>query len=103
MNIIELNNEQFDKEVINYEGRVLVDFYADWCGPCRMLRPTIETIANENDTVKVAAVNVDEANDLASQYNVMSIPCVVLFENGKEINRSVGLKPKEELEKMIGE
>ena len=93
--------------VINYDGnnfndliqtRVLVDFYANWCGPCKMLGPVLEKVSDE---VKVLKVNVDENQELAREYGVMSIPCVILFDNGKEIKRSVGFMPDGKLREFI--
>lgn len=93
--------------VNNYNGnnfneltqeRVLVDFYANWCGPCKMLGPVLEKVSDE---VKVLKVNVDEYQDLAREYGVMSIPCIILFEQGKEIKRSVGFLPEGKLREFI--
>lgn len=95
---IELYNDNFESEVINSDIPVLVDFWATWCQPCRMLAPIIEEIADEYDgKISVGKVNVDEASDLAVKYGVMSIPTVIAFKNGVEINRSVGLTTKENL------
>ena len=102
MAVKEVNETNFSSEVLQSDIPVLVDFYADWCGPCRMLRPSLEEIAGERSDIKVAAVNVDENIDLAEEYNVASIPCVVLFKNGAEADRSVGLVPKEALEELLG-
>ena len=102
MAVKEVNETNFSSEVLQSDIPVLVDFYADWCGPCRMLRPSLEEIAGERSDIKVAAVNVDENIDLAEEYNVASIPCVVLFKNGAEADRSVGLVPKEALEALLG-
>ena len=101
MNIINVNKDNFDTEVLKSETKVLVDFNANWCGPCRMLRPILESI--ENDKVKIVSINVDNEAELAYKYQVSSIPCLVLFEKGKEIKRSIGLISKDEIEKMIGE
>ena len=101
MNIINVNKDNFDAEVLKSETKVLVDFNANWCGPCRMLRPILESI--ENDKVKIVSINVDNEEELAYKYQVSSIPCLVLFEKGKEIKRSIGLISKDEIEKMIGE
>ena len=101
MNVIEVNKDNFDTEVLKSETKVLVDFNANWCGPCRMLRPILESI--ENDKVKIVSINVDNEEELAYKYQVSSIPCLVLFEKGKEIKRSIGLISKDEIEKMIGE
>lgn len=95
---LKLNSENFEKEVLNSEKPVLVDFYADWCGPCKMMGPIIEEIANElQGKAKVGKINVDENQDLAIQYEVMSIPTMVVFKNGKEAKRFVGVRDKEEL------
>ena len=93
----ELNNETF-KEALESKETVLVDFYADWCGPCKMLGPIMEEIANE---ITVYKVNVDEAGDLARDLGIMSIPCVIAFKDGQEINRSIGLKSKSEIMEMV--
>ena len=100
MKIVEIKNN-FKEEVLDIEGKVLVDFYANWCGPCKMLRPVLEEFANETN-IKVVSVDVDSEPDLAQSYGVMSIPCLVVFENGQEKNRSVGFIPKEEIENLIG-
>ena len=102
MEIREITEKEFNKEVIDCNERVLVDFYANWCGPCKMIRPILEEIS-KNNTIKIVSINVDEAPDLASEYGVMSIPCLILFEGHKEVARSVGLKSKEELESFIEE
>lgn len=98
---VDITKENFDEEVIAFEGKVLVDFWAEWCGPCMMLSPIVDEIAEENDDIKVCKVNCDEARDLALEYNVMAIPCVIYFENGEEKNRSVGYVEKEYLLDMI--
>ena len=92
----------FETEVINAGVPVLADFYADWCGPCKMLRPALDAIAEERTDVKVVAVNIDENPDLADEFDISSIPCVILFKNGAEADRSIGLKPKEMIEEMLG-
>lgn len=100
MEIIKLNKENFEKEVVQSEKTVLVDFYADWCGPCKMLSPILEEIASElGEKVKVGKLNVDESNDLAFEYEVMSIPTLILFENGKVADRLTGLRSKDEIRK----
>ena len=93
----QITASEFD-EVINSNEPVLVDFFANWCGPCRMLSPIMEEISEE---VKVYKVNVDEEDELASKYDVMSIPCIVCFKNGIEIGRSVGYKPKEDILDLV--
>ena len=95
----EINNENFEEEVLK-EGTVLVDFYADWCGPCKMLRPTLEEVAKEG-TGKIVSVNVDNEKDLAIKYGISSIPCLILFKDGKETERNVGVIPKGRVEEMF--
>lgn len=95
---IKLSSENFEKEVLKSEKPVLVDFYADWCGPCNAMAPVIEELATELDgKAKVGKINVDENSDIAVEYNVMSIPTLIIFKNGKEEKRLVGLRDKEEL------
>jgi len=97
---LKLSSENFEKEVIQSEKPVLVDFYADWCGPCKMMAPTIEKVAEElGEKAKVGKINVDENQDLAMEYNIMSIPTVIIFKDGKEFKRMVGVRDKEELMK----
>ena len=83
MSALQIKPEQFEEEVVKSDKPVLVDFWASWCGPCKMLAPTIEQIANENDSIKVGKVNVDDEADLAQQYGIVSIPTVILFKNGE--------------------
>ncbi len=95
---IKLSSENFEKEVLKSEKPVLVDFYADWCGPCNAMAPVIEELATElEEKAKVGTINVDENSDIAVEYNVMSIPTLIIFKNGKEEKRLVGLRDKEEL------
>lgn len=95
---IKLSTENFEKEVLKSEKPLLVDFYADWCGPCNAMAPVIEELAKELEgKVKVGKINVDENPDIAVEYNVMSIPTLIVFKNGKEEKRLVGLRNKEEL------
>ena len=101
MGILKVNNQNFEEEVLKSEKPVLVDFYADWCGPCKMLSPIVDQVAEENEDIKVVKVNVDDAQDLAMKYQVMSIPTLVVIKEGKEINRSVGLIDKNQVVNMI--
>ena len=98
MAVVKLTVENFEQEVLKSDKPVLVDFYADWCGPCKMMAPVIEELAKELEgKVKVGKINVDENPDIAVEYNVMSIPTLIVFKNGKEEKRLVGLRNKEEL------
>ena len=101
MKVIEATTATFENEVLKSDKPVLVDFNADWCGPCQMLKPTIEQLAEERDDIKIVSVNIDENDDLAYDYDVSSIPCLVVFKDGKEAKRSVGLKPKSEIIKLF--
>jgi len=86
----------FQSEVLEFKGKVLVDFWADWCGPCQMLNPVIEEIATEKPGVKIIKVKVDEEIDLAAQYNISSIPAVIIFDNGQPIKTIIGFRQKQE-------
>lgn len=97
-----LTQATFKEEVLQAAQPVLVDFYADWCGPCRMLSPTLDALSEERTDVKFAAVNIDENPELADEFDISSIPCVILFKNGAEADRSIGLVPKEALEDLLG-
>ena len=98
MSIKHISEAQFDAEVLQDKGLVLVDFYADWCGPCQMLGPILEEVAAAlGDRVKIVKVNVDEAQGLAQQYGVMSIPTVYLFDGGAKMSKFVGAKSKDEI------
>lgn len=98
---LEITKENFQKEVIESDKPVLIDFWAAWCGPCKMLSPTIEEIAGEVTDAKVGKVNVDEQPELAKQFNVMSIPTLVVMKDGKIANTSVGARPKADIVKML--
>lgn len=95
MAVTELSDDNFDEEVLQVQGRVLVDFYADWCGPCRMMSPVVEELSEEVEGLKVCKLNVDECIDIAAKYGVMSIPAFLVFENGAVIRQTVGSQPKE--------
>ena len=99
--MIEVNSKSFDKEVLNEKVKVLVDFNASWCAPCRMLRPILEDLAKESDSYKIVSVNIDDEEELASKYGVYSIHCLIIFKEGKEVLRSVGFKPKDEIKKLL--
>ena len=91
---ITITTENFDAEVLHSEKPVLLDFWASWCGPCRMLSPIVDEVAEERSDVKVGKVNVDEQPDLAAQFGVMSIPTLLVFQNGRLVNQAVGARPK---------
>lgn len=103
MKVIEVNKDNFEKEVIKSEKKVLADFNADWCGPCKMLKPIIEEFAENNDEIKVVSINIDDEDELSEKYNVSSIPCLVVFDKGEEIKRNVGLISKDDIESLIGD
>ena len=96
-----VSKESFRKEVLESEKTVLVDFWAAWCGPCRMLSPVIDEIAAENSDIKVVKINVDEQPELAQEFNVMTIPSLLVFKNGELVNQSAGVKPKPLILQMI--
>ena len=102
MSVITLNKNNFEEEVTNSDKTVLIDFWASWCGPCRMMSPVIDEIAEEMEgNIKVGKINIDEERDLAIQYDVMSIPTFIVFKGGKEGGRSVGVQDKEEIKGML--
>jgi thioredoxin len=102
VSVIELNKDNFEKEVMEAEVPVLIDFWANWCGPCRMMSPIIDKIAEEmGDKVKVCKVNVDENHELAEKYEIMTIPAFIIVKNGAETGRTIGVQPKEDILKLI--
>lgn len=94
MSVIDITKENFQKEVLDSDKPVLLDFWASWCGPCRMLAPIIHEIADERSDIKVGKINVDEESELAASFEVMSIPTLVVIKDGKIYNRSLGMMPK---------
>lgn len=101
MSITMLSDESFEAEVVNSEKPVLVDFWAEWCMPCKMLAPVIEEIAAEHDDIKVCKVNVDQCPMTSVKYRIASIPTVMLFKKGQLVTGAVGVQPKEDLEEML--
>lgn len=96
-----ITKENFQEEVLHSPQTVLIDFWADWCGPCRMLSPIIDQVAADHSDVKIGKVNVDEQPELAARFGVMSIPTLIVFRNGEKIEESVGLIPKEQIEALL--
>ena len=99
--VTEVNEDNFEQEVLQSEKTVLIDFYADWCNPCKILSPIVEEVAEENDNIKVVRVNVANSENLAMEYGAYSIPTLVVIKDGKEINRSIGVISKEEVLKLV--
>ena len=100
MSVKKINGANFESEILS-AGTALVDFYADWCGPCKMVGPIVEEIAVENPDITVGKVNVDECNDLAAKFGVLSIPTLIVFKDGKEASKLVGFRPKDAILEML--
>ncbi len=101
MSVLTITKNNFQKEVMESDKPVLLDFWASWCGPCRMVSPIIDKIADETPGVKVGKVNIDEQRELAEQFEVMSIPTLVVMKNGKIVNKAMGAKPKAQIVSML--
>lgn len=101
MALIHITKDNFDAIVNQNEKRVLIDFWAPWCGPCQMVGPIIEEIANERDDIIVGKINVDEEMELAKKFRIVSIPTIIVMENGEKAASSVGYKPKEDILKLL--
>ncbi len=101
MSVIKINKNNFMEEVMHSDKPVLLDFYADWCGPCRMVGPIVSEIAEERTDIKVGKINVDDEPELASEFQVMSIPMLAVIKNGKIVNSTVGARPKEQILAML--
>ena len=101
MSVININKNNFQNEVLNSEMPVLLDFWAPWCGPCRMVSPIVDEIVAERGDIKVGKVNVDEERELAGQFGVMSIPTLVVIKGGRVVNQMVGARPKSQILAML--
>lgn len=101
MSVIKINKNNFEKEIMKSEKKVLLDFYADWCGPCRMVSPLVDEIADENSQYLVGKINVDQEPELAQTFGVSSIPTLVVMEDGKIVSQSVGAMPKTQILAML--
>lgn len=101
MTVININKNNFQEEVLNSDKPVLLDFWAGWCGPCRMVSPIVDEIAEERSDIKVCKINVDEQQELAASFGVMSIPTLVVMKNGKIVNQSAGARPKAQILQML--
>lgn len=101
MSVFTITNENFEKEVLQSDKPVLVDFWASWCVPCQMLAPTVAELAKDHPEISIGKINVDEEQELAQRFRVMSIPTLLLFKNGKPVTASVGVQPKQALEELL--
>ena len=101
MKVLHINKDNFHKEVLNSDKPVLLDFFASWCGPCRMVGPILEEIAEEREDIKVCKVNIDEQPELASRFRVMSIPTLMVMKDGQIIDQSIGARPKHQILAMV--
>lgn len=101
MSVIHVTKETFQKEVLQSDKPVLVDFWATWCGPCRMVGPILDEIAQEREDIKVCKIDVDAQPELATEYGIMSIPTLMVFENGQKINQALGAMPKNQILELL--
>ncbi len=101
MSVLSINKQNFQSEVLNSDKPVLLDFYADWCGPCRMVGPIVSEIADERNDIKVGKINVDSEPELAAQFGVSSIPMLAVIKNGKVVNSAVGARPKADILSLL--
>ena len=101
MSVYKITKESFENEVLHSEKSVLLDFWASWCGPCRMLSPILDEIAEEREDIKVCKVNVDEEPELAARYGIVSIPTLLVIKDGQIVNKSLGVRPKAQLEALL--
>ena len=101
MSVVNINQSNFEAEVLNADKKVLVDFWAPWCGPCRMVSPIVDAIAEERSDIKVGKINVDDEEELAVRFGIMSIPTLLVFEGGKIVSSAIGARSKEDILKML--
>ena len=101
MSVVTITKDNFNKEVMESDKPVLLDFWASWCGPCRMVSPVVDEISNEKADIKVGKVNVDEQRELAAAFNIMSIPTLVVMKNGKVTNTAMGARPKKQILSLL--
>ena len=101
MRAVNINNNNFNEEILNSEKKVLLDFWAPWCGPCRMVVPLVEQIAEDRPDIKVGKINVDEEPELAQQFGIMSIPTLIVMEKGQILNKATGARPRKAIENML--
>lgn len=101
MSVIAITKENFHKEVMLSEKPVLIDFWAPWCGPCRMVGPLVDEIAEERDDIKVGKINVDEEPELAAKFQIMSIPTLMVFKDGEVVSKTMGARPKAQINELI--
>ncbi len=101
MAVIEITDKNFEEEVLHSDKPVLLDFWASWCMPCKMLSPVIEEISEEDDSIKVGKINIDEQPELRDKFRIMSIPTIMVFKDGKNIDQKVGVQPKEKILAML--
>ena len=101
MSIIHITAENYEAQVQNAEGKILLDFWAPWCGPCRMIAPFLEEIAAQDESVTIGKINVDDEMALAAKFGIVSIPTLVVMENGKAVNTAVGYRPKDDILKLL--
>lgn len=101
MSVLVINEDNFEKEVLNSDKAVVLDFYADWCGPCKIQSPIIDNLSEENNNIKVGKINVDDNPELAEKYGIMSIPTILVIKNGEVTNQFVGVTEKEKLKEVL--